>query len=337
MLHETLESLCQKHDLSKGEAEKLFSQIVRGELTAVEIGAVLVALKCKGETPAEIAGAAQAMRAAARPFPPLPFEVADTCGTGGDAQMSVNISTAVAVLAAEAGLPVAKHGNRSVSSRCGSADVLEQVGVKIDAAPEVAKKCLEEVRICFLFAPYYHQGVKHAMPVRQALKVRTIFNVIGPLANPAAPSWQIVGTYDPALCRPVARTLSLLGCRAALVVHCAGLDELGLHAPTQAVYLHDGAVEEMVIDPQKLGLPSCAVSDLKGGDAEYNAQWLRQLLAGQGSASHNAIVALNAGALLFIAGKAKELRDGVEKIGTLIEKGEAVSRLERWANISRGE
>ncbi len=324
------------HHLSQPESYGLFSALVRGELDAIEIAALLAALKVMGEQPPEIAGAAQALRDSALPFPRPDFEYADTCGTGGDGANTVNVSTAAAIVAAEAGVPVAKHGNRSVSSRCGSADVLEAVGVRLDASPEVSRRCLEEVGLCFFFAPQYHPGMRHAMPVRRKLATRTIFNIIGPLANPSQPAWQVVGVYEPRLCRPLAETLSLLGCSAALVVHGSGLDEVALHGPTCAALLRDGEVTELELTPAQAGVGEHPISALAGGEPQENAAWLRELLAGRGSEAHASAVAINAGALLWISGKAPDLRAGTSSARQALASGGAAERLEKWAELSRG-
>jgi len=331
-----IEALCAGRDLSRETTGKVFAELIDGKLSEVEITALLVALKAKGEAPEEIAGAAEALRAAAVPFDTGGLSVADTCGTGGDGAGTVNISTAVAVLAAELGLPVVKHGNRSVSSQCGSADVLEHVGVKIDAATKVAQRCLADANICFLFAPQYHSGMRHAMPVRRALRARTIFNVLGPLANPARPQCQLLGVYDADLCGPLAQTLALLGCESALVVHGSGLDEIALHGPTTAALLRGGQVESLSIEPKPLGLQRCGIDALRGGDAAANAHWLQELLAGRGARPHADAVALNAGALYWISGRAPGLREGLDAARDALAGGGAAERLRRWAELSDG-
>ena len=335
-LRQTLQDLCDRRDLDRAAARELFGRIVRGELDAPNIAGILVALKAKGERTDEIAGAAEALLDAALPFDRGAIRVADTCGTGGDGAQTVNVSTAVAILAAEMGIAVAKHGNRSISSRCGSADVLEAVGVRIDAAPDVARRCLEEVGVCFLFAPQYHGGIRNAMPVRRALGVRTIFNVLGPLANPARPTWQVMGVYDPALTGPLAETLGMLGCEAALVVHGSGTDEIALHGPTTAALWRDGALETLTIDPDDLGIARQPLAALAGGDAEENARWLRDVLAGGGTAAHRDVVALNAAALWWIAGRAPTLPGALAVARDVLASGRAAARLRRWAEISHG-
>ena len=316
------------------ESFETFAGIVAGVFTEVEIAALLAALKTRGEAPAAIAGAAQALRDAALPFPRPAYAFADTSGTGGDGTQSVNISTAVAFVVAELGIPVAKHGNRSVSSRCGSADVLEAVGIRLDPAPESARHCLDEVGLCFLFAPQYHAGVRHVMGVRRALATRTVFNLLGPLINPSRPPWQMLGVYDAAYCRPLAETLGLLGCERALVVHGAGLDELAVHAPSSAALWSDGRVTEFTVTPEEAGLRHHPLEALRGGGPEENGRWLRRLLAGDAEPAHLDAVALNAGALTWTAGRSPTLADGVADARAAILSGGAARRLARWAELS---
>jgi anthranilate phosphoribosyltransferase len=276
------------------------------------------------------------LRTAATPLDVGELEVADNCGTGGDGSGTVNISTAAALVAAEAGVRVAKHGNRSVSSRCGSADVLEQLGVVIDAPPAVARACLDRAGICFLFAPQYHAGVRHAMPVRRALGVRTIFNLLGPLVNPAAPALQLVGVYDPQRCRVMAETLALLGCKRALVVHGGGLDELALHAPTHCAELRDGRVQERDIEPSTMGVSDHPLAALRGGAPEENAAWLHGLVSGKGNDAHRQAVALNAGALIWLSDVAESHRSATTQAMDLLAGDQVLRRLERWIEVSRG-
>ncbi|MFU8802258.1 MAG: anthranilate phosphoribosyltransferase [Bradymonadaceae bacterium] len=335
-MKETLEEICRGNDLSMEASSRVFTRLIAGELSEVEITALVMALKTKGEAPAEIAGAAQALREAAVAFPRPDYAFVDTCGTGGDGAGTVNVSTAVAVVAAGMGVPVAKHGNRSVSSKCGSADVLERLGVRLDAPPEVARRCLDETGICFLFAPQYHAGVRFAMPVRRALAIRTIFNLLGPLVNPARPAYQVMGVYDPKLCVPMAETLALLGTERALIVNGCGLDELAIHGPTTAAMLQDGEVIELEISPEEAGLRRYSLSDLAGGEPEENARWFQKLLAGEGTEAHNAAVALNAGAVAWLAGKSETLADGARDALETLQSGELIRRFEEFARISHG-
>lgn len=325
-----------RRNLSRDETTGIFRELMAGGYHEIEIAGLVAALKTRGETPEEIAGAAAALRAAAVHFPTPDYPCADTCGTGGDGTGTVNISTAVAIISAEMGLPVTKHGNRSVSSQCGSADVLEAVGIKLDASPEVSRRCLDEVGVCFLFAPQYHSGVRHAMPVRKTLATRTIFNLLGPLSNPGHPTFQLMGVYDPALCVPLARTLGLLGCQAALVVHGAGLDEVALHGPTVGALWQDGRLTELEFTPEEAGLPRYPIEALAGGDPAHNARWLRGLLGGHGAPAHRDAVAVNTGALAWIGGLAPTLSDGVGLATAAIDSGKALTRLDRWVELSHG-
>ena len=319
------------------ESEALFSALIRGELADVEIAALLVALKLKGETAEEIAGAVRALRASARPFPRPDYRFADIVGTGGDGTNSINISTAVSFVAAEAGLPMAKHGNRSVSSRCGAADLLEQYGVRLDMPPAVARRCLDEAGVTFLFAPHYHPGIRYAMPVRKALATRTVFNLLGPLVNPACPPVMLVGVYDPALCPLVAATLALLGCERALVVHGLGLDEIAVHGETIAAELIAGQVTARRFTPADFGVAELPLSAIAGGTPEDNARAIRAVLGGRGDAAHSAAVAVNAAALLELAGLAASPAEGYAMAQAVLASGRALERLERFAALSRAE
>src|SRR6185503_728098 len=252
--------------LGQDQAESLFAALVRGELDDPAIAAMLVALKVRGETVDELIGAARALRAADMHFDRPDYVYADSCGTGGDGSGTINISTAVAFVAAAAGLPVAKHGNRSVSSQCGSADLLERFGVRLDMPPGVARRCLDRAGVTFLFAPHYHRGVRHVMPIRKHLATRTVFNLIGPLVNPACPPIMLVGVYDSSLCVTVARTLGMLGCERALVVNGLGLDEIALHGETHAAELSRGAVVTRRFSPADFGVEVLPLAALAGGN-----------------------------------------------------------------------
>jgi len=331
-----LARLCGGESLSSDDTQLLFEALVAGQLGEPEIAALLIALKVKGETFDELIGAARALRAAALPFDRPDYLFADSCGTGGDASGTINLSTAVAFVAAAAGLPIAKHGNRSVTSKCGSADVLEQLGVRIDADPGVSRRALDEGGICFLFAPQYHPGLRHAGPVRRALKVRTVMNMLGPCVNPARPGVQLLGVADPRLLEPVARTLAGLGVGQALVVHGAGLDEVALHDETDAIGISDGALEKLRISPEQAGLARAPLAALAGGGPEENAERLQALLRGYGSAAENAAVALNAGALLMTAGLAATIAEGADLARQTLASGEPNRRLEALVAITNG-
>ena len=311
------------HSLNSAEAQTLFAELVAGRMEAPAIAAMLVTLRMKGETAAELTGAARALRAADEPFPRPDYRFADSCGTGGDGSGSINVSTAAAFVAAAAGLPIAKHGNRSVTSRCGSADVLEILGAKIDVSAEVSRRALDETGFCFLYAPRYHPGLRHAGPVRRALRVRTIMNMVGPCVNPAEPVVQLLGVADARLLDPVAQTLRALGVERALVVHGSGLDEVALHGETQAIRLDDGKLETLVLSPEQAGIARRPLAGIEGGGVEENADRLRALLLGFAPAAEADIVALNAGALLMIAGLAADLRDGTAQAARIIASGQA--------------
>ena len=316
--------------------QSLFEALVEGRLSESTIAAMLIALRLKGETADELIGAARALRAADEPFERPSYLFADTCGTGGDGSGSINVSTAVAFVAAAAGLPVAKHGNRSVTSRCGSADVLEQLGAKLDVSAAVSRRALDETGVCFLFAPRYHPGLRHAGPVRRMLKVRTIMNVLGPCVNPAEPQVQLLGVADPRLLEPVAQTLRALGTERALVVHGAGLDELALHGETQAVRLDNGEIEGLTITPEDAGLKRAPLEVLKGGNPEENAERLKMLLLGYALPAEAQVVALNAGALLMTAGLEATLADGTGRARDALASGAAYQRLEAFIEASNG-
>jgi anthranilate phosphoribosyltransferase len=316
--------------------EMLFGALIEGRLDPAQIAAMLIALRLKGESDDELIGAARALLAADTDFPRPDYLFADSCGTGGDGSGSINVSTAAAFVAAACGLPVAKHGNRSISSRCGSADVLEQLGAKIDVEPIVSRRALDHAGVCFLFAPRYHPGLRHAGPVRRQLKVRTIMNILGPCLNPAEPQVQLLGVANPALVGPVARTLSALGVVKALVVHGAGLDEIALHDETLAMQVDHGVLTPVTIRPEDAGLERRPMASLKGGDPALNAERLKALLKGQGEAAESDTVALNAGALLATAGIAADLREGVAQARDSIAAGEPNARLVMVVEASRG-
>ena len=336
-MHAQLSRLLQTGDLTREETRQLFDALVRGELSDAEISELLVTLKRKGETSEEIAGAAQALLDAANPFPRPDYRFADVVGTGGDGSNTINISTAVAFVAAEAGLPVAKHGNRAVSSKCGAADLLEQFAFRLDMNPSTARACLDQTGVSFLFAPHYHGGIHHAMPVRKRLATRTIFNILGPLVNPSRPPIMLVGVYDPKLCQIVAESLKLLGCQRALVVHGQGLDEIALHGPTMGVELVEGEILERKICPSDFGARSFPVSAIAGGAPSENAQAISAVLAGKGQTAHAAAVAVNTAALLVLADVAESYSDAYQLAQDTLATGKAMARLERSAAFSRSE
>jgi len=304
-----LPKLLAGEDLPIDDAEHLFERLVLGRLEPAEIAGMLIALRMKGETSEEMIGAAHALSAAALPFDRPDYLFADCCGTGGDGSGLINVSTATAFVAAVAGLPIAKHGNRSVSSKCGSADVLEALGVKIELSPETARSLLDETGFCFLFAPAYHPGMKHAALVRRQLSVRTVMNLLGPCINPARPPVQLLGVADPKMLRRIAQTLEAVGVSEALVVHGSGLDEVALHGETRAIRLSRGELTEIEITPEDADLERAPLNVVTGGDVEENAQRLRTVLDGDGSQAESDIIILNAAALLYTAGTAATLKD----------------------------
>ena len=320
--------------LSEEDADVFFGACMRGEPTPAQIGAAVTAMRLRGETAGEIAACARAMRHAARPFDP-PFEVIDTCGTGGDGRHTLNISTAAALVAAGGGLKVAKHGSRAVSSRSGSSDVLRALGVNVEATPEQSLRALERAGICFLFAPAYHPALKHVMPVRTELGFRTIFNLLGPLSNPAHAKRQVLGVYDPRLLEPMARVLGGLGAERAWTVHGEGLDEMTVSGPTQVVEWRDGGVRLFTITPEAVGLVRAPVEELRGGDPEFNAQARRELLDGRRGAYRD-VVLLNAAAAFLVAEAVETLREGVERAVAAIDEGRARAALDRLVEATHG-
>jgi anthranilate phosphoribosyltransferase len=333
---EAITRLLDGGDLDRGDARALFSRMVEGSLSEPLMAAAFVALRVKGETAEELTGAALALRDAARPFPTPAYLFADSCGTGGDFSGSINVSTAAAIVAASCGLPVVKHGNRSFTSKCGSADVLEALAARLDLEPLESREILDRTGFCFLLAPLYHPGIAHAGPVRRALKVRTIMNLLGPCLNPARPKVQLLGVADPALLRPIAEAVRALGVERALVVHGSGLDEVALHGFTRAISLRAGLLEEIEITPEEAGLKRMPVETIAGGSPAENAARLAALLSGKGSEPDTAVVALNAGALLMTAGKAPLLRNGVDMAFEALRSGRAAATLQAFVEASRG-
>jgi anthranilate phosphoribosyltransferase len=342
-----LSRVIAKHDLPREVIEQLFGQLMDGELSDAQKSALLIALACKGESVDEIVGAASAMRARFVAIPHHLDDVIDTCGTGGDGTGSFNVSTAAALVAAGAGARVAKHGNRSISSRSGSADVLEQLGVALDLKPEDSGRCLSEVGLAFLFAPAHHPAMREVMPVRRDLGVRTLFNVLGPLTNPAGARRQLMGVYSRDLVVKVAEVLLELGSEHALVVHGGGLDEIALSGKTLVGEVKDGRVDSYTVAPEDFGLTRRGVEAIAGGDPAHNAQLLGQLLAGErGPALEGPgtegpdleairdITLLNAGAALYVAGRAESIAEGIETARSALDSGDALRALERLRSFS---
>lgn len=321
-----LENLYSAQIMTQEESQQLFTAIVNGELEPAQLAAALISMKVRGEQPAEIAGAAQALLTHAQPFPRPDYAFADIVGTGGDGTNSINISTASAFVAAACGVRVAKHGNRSVSSRSGSSDLLAAFGIQLDMPAEQSRAALDDLGICFLFAPQYHTGFRHAMPVRKALKTRTLFNVLGPLINPARPPLALIGVYSPELVRPIAETLRTLGYERAAVVHGGGMDEVAIHAATQVAELKNGEITTYELTPQDFGLDNYPIEALLGGEPEENRDILARLLQGKGEPAHEAAVAANVAMLLRLFGQ-ENLKQNAQQALDVIRSGAAFQRV----------
>ncbi|MDI6689716.1 MAG: anthranilate phosphoribosyltransferase [Actinomycetota bacterium] len=328
MIVEAIRKVVEQKDLTSEEAASVMEEIMSGKATEAQIASFLTALRMKGETVDEISEFAKVMRAHAIRISPKVADLADTCGTGGDVSHTFNISTVTAFVASGAGVHIAKHGNRSVSSRCGSADVLEALGVKIDLSPKVVEACIDEVGIGFLFAPLLHPAMKYATPVRRNIGIRTVFNILGPLTNPAFASAQILGVYDPSLAPMLAKVLGNLGVTHALVVHGDGLDELTNTGESCISELVDGKVKNYRITPEQFDLPRVKVDDLRGGTVKQNAQIMRSILSGERGPRRD-IVLLNAAAALVAADKAKDLGKGLKLAAESIDSGAALEKLEK--------
>ncbi len=327
MIQTAIARAIQREHLTFDLSRATMEQVLAGEATPAQIGALAVALRMKGETPDEIAGMARALRGRVAPIRTRRSPLIDTCGTGGDNAGTFNISTTTAIVVASCDVAVAKHGNRAVSSRTGSADVLEHLGVRIDLTPESAGRSLDLLGITFLFAPNYHTALRHAAAPRRELGVRTVFNVLGPLTNPAGATRQLLGVYSDALVRPVADVLARLGSERAWVVHGRdGLDELTLFGPTHVAELADGAVREFEVNPVDYGLTAADRSAIAGGDASANAEIVRRVLAGEKGAARD-VVLLNGAAALVVAGEAADLAAGITKCVEAIDTGRARAKL----------
>jgi anthranilate phosphoribosyltransferase len=329
MIPELLRKLALRESLSREEMIAAVGEVMEGRATPAQIGAFLMALRMKGETVEELTGAAEAMRARVTPVrAPAGRPLVDTCGTGGDASGSFNISTAAALVAAASGACVPKHGNRAVSSRAGSADVLEALGVPIDIPADAAERCLERHSFAFLFAPRYHPAMKHAAGPRRELGTRTMFNLLGPLCNPASVTTQVIGVFDRAWLEPLCEVLSNLGTKRALVVHGRdGSDEISIVADTDVCELREGRLRLYTVGPETAGLPRASRGDVAGGDAAENAGILRRIL-GAHTGPPRDVTLLNAAAALYVAGIAGDLRDGVALAARSIDEGAASALLE---------
>jgi len=337
MIQEAISKLLDRRQLARAEARGVMDEIMRGEATSAQIGGFLIALRAKGETADEITGCAEAMRDHALVVRPGRDDLVDTAGTGGDGAHTINISTAAALVAAAAGAAVAKHGNRAVSSACGSADVLEALGFTLEQEPVRIAQSIDELGFGFLFAPSHHPAMRHAATARKELATRTVFNVLGPLTNPAGARAQVVGVYSPELVTTIAEVLARLGARRAFVVHGAGgIDELSPVGPNLLAEVVDGEVLERRLDPEaELGIPRCSIEELRGGSPSENAAAIRAVFAGADGGRRDAIL-LNAAGAIAAGGHAADLREGLEVARRTIDSGAAADRLELLIAFSQG-
>ncbi|MEM6415898.1 MAG: anthranilate phosphoribosyltransferase [Pseudomonadota bacterium] len=334
-LHAQLKILADRKTLSSSAMKDAITRIFDGDAQPLEIAAFLMGLRARGETPDEIAAAADVMRARAIPVRvPDTIDIVDVCGTGGDGANTVNISTAAAIIAAAAGVPIAKHGNKAASSKSGSSDVLAALGVNLEATPAQVGQCIEEAGIGFMFAPRHHGATARVAPIRKALGVRTLFNILGPLANPAGAKRQLIGVFDKSFLEPIAEALIQLGSKRAWVVHGSdGLDELTVSDTTLVASLEEGEISIFEVSPESLGLKRWPLDMLKGGDAEENAQRLRAVLAGEAGAYRDVAI-LNAAATLLVGGVVKSLKDGAEQATAAIDNGSAQNSLAALVKVS---
>lgn len=326
--NQLLEQLYIGHSLSTSESTALFNAVIQGELSNEQIAAMLIALKVRGANTEEITGAVAASLQNAKAFPHPNYSFADIVGTGGDGQNTINISTASAIVAASMGAKVAKHGNRSVSSKSGASDVLTALGVNVNVTPEQARQALDEIGVCFLFAQQYHSGFRHVAPVRAALKTRTIFNILGPLINPARPTYHLLGVYAPELVKTYAETAVALEHQHSFVVHGSGLDEVALHGETQVAEIKNGKIEYFTLTPEDFGLKAQSLESLRGGEPQENAQMLTALLQGKGKAEHANAVAANTALLLKLFGH-DDLKQNVQNVLAHLASGKAFETLQK--------
>ena len=326
--NQLLEQLYSGHSLSTSESTALFNAVIQGELSNEQIAAMLIALKVRGANTEEITGAVAASLQNAKAFPHPNYPFADIVGTGGDGQNTINISTASAIVAASMGAKVAKHGNRSVSSKSGASDVLTALGVNVNVTPEQARQALDEIGVCFLFAQQYHSGFRYVAPVRAALKTRTIFNILGPLINPARPTYHLLGVYAHELVKTYAETAVALEHQHSFVVHGSGLDEVALHGETQVAEIKNGKIEYFTLTPEDFGLKTQSLENLRGGEPQENAQYLTALLQGKGKSEHANAVAANTALLLKLFGD-DDLKQNVQNVLAHLASGKAFETLQK--------
>lgn len=334
MIKEAILKLAKREDMSYETALEVMNEIMGGEATPVQMSAYLTALAMKGETIDEITGSAKGMRDhCVRLLHDM--DVLEIVGTGGDGANSFNISTTSSIVIAAGGVPVAKHGNRAASSKCGAADVLEALGVNITVSPEKSSELLKHIGICFLFAQNYHIAMKYVAPIRRELGIRTVFNILGPLSNPAGANMELMGVYDESLVEPLARVMNNLGVKRGMVVYGQDkLDEISMSAPTKVCEIRDGAYETYTITPEMFGFETCRKEDLTGGSPQENAAITRAILTGAEQGARRNAVLLNAGAALYLAGKAETMADGVKLAAGLIDSGKASAKLEEFIKCS---
>lgn len=334
MLRESIDKLLNKEDLSELEMTNAMNNIMEGKESPIMLSSFLTALKMKGETSSEITGAAKVMREKAENVEIDDIYAVDTCGTGGDKSGTYNISTASAFITAAAKIPVVKHGNRSATSKCGSADVLEAFGVKLDLTPDQVKKCVLEQNIGFFFAPAFHKAMKHAIGVRKELGIRTIFNILGPLTNPAKPKGQILGVFDPELTEVMAEVLKNLGVESALVVHgMDGLDEFTITAETRVSEIKNGKINTYNLDPVEQGLSLAEKENLTGGDSKENSEIILNLFNGEKGPKRD-ILLLNSGASIYVGQKADSIKEGIKIAEEIIDSGKALEKLQSFIKFT---
>ncbi len=331
-MQEYIRIISEGKNLSMEQATEAIGCIFT-DATDAQIGAFLIGIKIKGETIDEIAGFARGMRAAARTITPdVAGTLVDTCGTGGDIHNTINVSTAAAIVTAAAGIPVAKHGNYAITSKSGSADVLKALGITIDLPPETVTRCIEKVGIGFLLAPVFHPAMKRVAMPRKELGVRTVFNILGPLTNPAGASAQVIGVFDPTLCETIARVLALLGSKRAMVVHGDGMDEISNISETTIASLENGEISTYTVEPEDFGFERAAIVDIAGGTPEENAQDIVSIFKGEEGPKRD-IVVLNSGAAIYVSGKTADLESGVRRAEEVIDSGEALGKLRAFVEF----
>ncbi len=330
MIKDCIKKLVDGLDLSSGESREAMDEIMTGSATPSQISSLITALRIKGETPEEISGFAAVMRAHAVQLTPRSDYFVDTCGTGGDISGTFNVSTVASFIAAGAGIVIAKHGNRAVSSKCGSADLLEKLGVKIDIPPEKVAQCIDSVGIGFIFAPLFHQAMKHAAPTRKEIGIRTIFNVLGPVSNPANTKGQLMGVYSEKLTRVMAEVLKGQGCETAMVVHGTdGIDEISISGRTKIAHLSKGIIKEYFVEPENFGIKKQPLSSISGGSPEENAVITKNILEGREKGARRNVSVLNAAAAIVVGKRASDIKEGMELAIKALDCGAAAEKLEK--------